>query len=339
MIEFVRLINFQRHKKLTIQLSPNVTTIVGGNNKGKSSIRRAFYWLCMSRPLGVRFIHHDADSCIVEIGVDGRKLAKRRGRQTPAKYRLDGKVFKAAGTTVPEEITNLLQLYDINFQDQIDPPFWMIESPAQVSKNLNAIVNLEDIDKSLSAIAGQVRTAKTTVQVCETRLESLQAEVRTLNWVEPLNAELLGLELLKDRVNGAMAQREGLSLCLGRVNTALEVKILLNEALEDAGRLLALGEQVRKTHKQRQELSDTVERIRQLQELPNTNELQEDMRRMEALRSDYETAKQEREELSAQLVRVANEQTRVDFYISALIEDQEKLKGVKVCPLCNSKIK
>ena len=57
MIKSIHLRNFQRHKKLDIDLSEGVNVIVGPSDIGKTAILRALYWLRFNRPLSTEVLH------------------------------------------------------------------------------------------------------------------------------------------------------------------------------------------------------------------------------------------------------------------------------------------
>src|SRR5690606_27874449 len=83
---------------------------------------------------------------------------------------------------------------------QLDPPFWFEKSPGQVSRELNQIVDLGIIDRSLARSAAQVRRYRSMVEVSEARLARAKQEVRELDWISSLDAALERLEALRDQL-------------------------------------------------------------------------------------------------------------------------------------------
>lgn len=183
--------NFQAHKSLEIQLD-QITTICGPSDIGKSAILRALYWLCMNRPSGEAFLREGAHFVSVRLGVDGRTIKRKKGKANT--YSLDGEVFKAFGSAVPEEIAKLLNVTEENFQGQHDSPFWFSKTPGQVSKELNRIVSLEVIDNTLSNIASRMRREQERVNLTKQRLEDAKEHKRELIWVPDLDSSLKKLE-------------------------------------------------------------------------------------------------------------------------------------------------
>ena len=63
---------------------------------------------------------------------------------------------------------------------RLAPPFWLSETPGEVSRQLNAIVDLDIIDDALSAVASNVRKTQTMADVCKDRLHVAQEKKQEL---------------------------------------------------------------------------------------------------------------------------------------------------------------
>jgi DNA repair ATPase RecN len=159
MLEKIKIENFQAHEKLLVDVDPHVTTIVGRTDAGKSSIIRALRWVACNRPTGDSVRKWGTERTSVAVLVDGHTIRKIK-KKGVALYKLDDKTYKAFKTDVPPEIEKVLNFHDVNIQQQHDAPFWFFETPGQVGKELNAIVNLELIDQLMVGIDKLVRTQK-----------------------------------------------------------------------------------------------------------------------------------------------------------------------------------
>lgn len=181
--------NFQTHQKLQIDLSPTITTIVGKSDVGKSAIYRAIRWIATGLPKGNHFIRWGEKTASVILEVDNHKVIRRKGSSNI--YKLDGKEFKALRTDVPEDIKQTLNLAPINFQSQHDSPFWFAESAGEISRQLNAIVDLSLIDTSIKKAIGKTRENKTVISYLETQVENAKKDVEQFGSLDSLR-ELLG---------------------------------------------------------------------------------------------------------------------------------------------------
>lgn len=204
MFEKLTLKNFQCHKRLNITFGKHVTTIVGPSDVGKSAVIRALKWLVANKPSGDAFRKEGTKQTFVGLKFDGgRKLVRRKGNSTNEMI-LDDKEYKAFGTDVPETISDAINISELNFQGQHDSPFWFSETAGQVSRELNAIVNLDVIDSTLKNIASELRKAKSAKEVGEERLREAKEERDNLSYVDDLSEDFEDLighdEILSDQV-------------------------------------------------------------------------------------------------------------------------------------------
>lgn len=179
MFHFIKLQDFQGHESLRMDFAEGITTIVGASDVGKSAVLRALQWVCLNHLSGDDFIREGAKSVLVSLRTDAGAIQRGKGVGGNL-YKLDGKEFKAFGVTVPEDIAKSLAVTELNFQGQHDSPFWFAESAPEVSRQLNAVIDLSVIDSSLSYVASEVRQANERKGFVEERVTSAQAEVDEL---------------------------------------------------------------------------------------------------------------------------------------------------------------
>jgi len=215
-IDRISIRNFQKHKRLVISPSPQVTTIVGPSDVGKSAIIRALRWVAFNRPGGTDFIHHGERTVSVSISTGhGVVCRKRSAKANIYKVSTDGEVvLRAIGSDVPNEVQRVLNLSDTNFQRQHDREFWLSETAGEVSRQLNQIVNLGIIDSTLANMASSIRTAKSTLAVVDSRIADAKEARRGLKWVRKANASLLALGVMEREITNAEGTARVLaSLC------------------------------------------------------------------------------------------------------------------------------
>lgn len=194
MIKNLRIRNFQKHKKLDIELDPNITCIVGATDTGKSSIIRAIKWACTNRPSPDQFIRNGTEFVSVQLDIDDNTI-KRRKTKKENSYVVNGdKEFKAIRTDVPEEISNLLNISLVNFQSQHDSPFWLSNSPGEVSRQLNNVINLDRIDNLMSEASSRVRKKKIELQLVEERIIEKRKQIQKYSKIDELNKFLIRIE-------------------------------------------------------------------------------------------------------------------------------------------------
>jgi len=192
-IKQLKLIDFQAHKSFVLDLDPLVTTLCGKSDIGKSSIIRSIRWLALNRPAGDAFIRHGKSRTTAILRTKDHSIYRKKGKGLNA-YKLDDKELKAFGVNVPSEVQELLKLGDVNFARQHEAPFWFMKSPGEVSKELNSIINLGLIDKTLANLASRLRETRAEATVSESRLAESRTEREQLAWVKEADAELKVVE-------------------------------------------------------------------------------------------------------------------------------------------------
>lgn len=196
MLKQIDIRGFQNHKKLTIKLSRYVNTITGLNDAGKTAIFRALYWVAMNRPIHGRFLNHTLGKAVVTLTFNDCVVTRKKTR-TINRYRLDGLVFKAFGSKVPQPIADAMALDEVNFQKQFDLPFWFLNTVGELSRELNKIVNLDTIDTITKKVAKRLKEAKAKHAWIKVSVTKAKEEYRKLKDVVLLDKKLQLVELLQ----------------------------------------------------------------------------------------------------------------------------------------------
>ncbi len=231
-IKSLALTNWQCHRAETIQLDKHLTVLCGESDRGKTSFLRALRFLCLNKPRGDSFITHGEKSTTVSVTVDGKQINRTKGSENT--YHLDDKRFAAFGNDVPPEIASLLNLTEDNFQGQHSSPYWLFETPGQLSKELNRIVNLESIDNALAHAAAGLRTARATVDSTTARLTQAREAVGALAWVPALHRNLCTAEEAYGKVVQVQQKR-------ARIACIVQDATILREQQANAAQRKAAG--------------------------------------------------------------------------------------------------
>lgn len=198
LITKLELRNFQTHSKLVIPISPGITTVVGSSDIGKSSVIRALEWVFLNNPSGVAFLKNGSSQVQVRLRIDGSTVTRSRGKRNL--YKLNKQEFISFGTQVPDSLSDFLSTSELNFQNQHDAPFWFGQSAGFVSRQLNEIVNLDEIDRTLTKVASVKRSANTTCDVLREKLKKSKKENTKLFFVNDLDSDLQKLEILQRKI-------------------------------------------------------------------------------------------------------------------------------------------
>lgn len=218
-----------------LTFSPGVNTIVGPTNIGKSSVFRAVRWLVEHRPIS-GLPTFGTDDTQVRISTELGMVVRFKNEEGYG-YKIDDQpVFLACGTNQPSEVQQVLGLAEINLQGQHDPPFLLTLTPGQMAKELNRIVDLSVIDKTMSATTAAVMAAKSQVSAMEEIVKAGEAEVAKLAWLPAAEQEFEKIQILDQKLQAAKLKQvllESLTYEVSQNTTAtLALECYLAELVE-----------------------------------------------------------------------------------------------------------
>lgn len=198
-IEWVSLKNFQQFRKQKIEFCPTVTTLVGGNGAGKSTVLRAVQWAALNRPPRGDYVRHGQQMASVKLRVGEHTIV--RGKLPGHQYRVDGNVFHNLKRGDPPRAVSLIVKLDaINFQYQMGLPFWLGESAGKVAADMNRIVDLAMIDRVNKYLAAEKRKWEVAVTVRADDLKAARMRVKELARVPEIKETRDGVRAAADRV-------------------------------------------------------------------------------------------------------------------------------------------
>lgn len=242
MIEQIILEDFQVHKRRVLKLSPTVTTLVGDNHSGKSACVRGLRFLCLNKlnRKAAKYIRFGKKSLKITVVVDGHVITRSAGRVN--QYTLDGKVFSAVGRKpIPPEIEELINVSPLNFQTQLDGPFWFGDTAGDVAKKLNEIVNLTSIDRTLATVKSLLTKTTSEVELTKSRLSEAQARKDQLAWVPDFLADVERLRTLQKSARKTRQAARKLRFIARKVSSAANLNKTLTRALRDADSVIKKG--------------------------------------------------------------------------------------------------
>jgi len=211
MINSIEIKNFQSHKNTRLELDPGVNAIVGPSDCGKSVVFRALNWLINNRPSGNDFHSWWGGEPKVSVLLDNAETIIRTKKKTENIYKLGPQIFKAFGSNVPDEISKALNTSDINFQFQLDDPFLFGQTPGNIARKLNEVVDLAIIDKALFAINQRYRKESGDLADSQAREENLSKEFDDYKWLPIAEGCLAKLEYQSNQLDYSKLNKETLS--------------------------------------------------------------------------------------------------------------------------------
>jgi len=337
MIERLLVLDFQCHKRLRIDFDSQVTAIVGPSDVGKSSVIRALRWLATNRPRGDSFIRWGENRTKVKLRVDGVDITRVRGGGQNS-YKVGDYQAEAFGTDVPDRVSQLLNLVPVNFSGQHDAPFWFSLTPGEVAKQLNAIVDLDSIDKTMAELSRRLRDVRAVREVTEGQLATAKEEQEQLAFVPQLVKEHNRIQALEKQLIGKRRKTACLSGLVGEVGDAgVRAKRLL-QAKTRALSAVKTGERVLGIINRAKRLGDLIRVIKEAKakvglKIP-------DLKRLETLKRKAEVSSGK----LWMLKRLLGEYKLAEQLVKKkMVEANRAARELKremggVCPLCGGKV-
>lgn len=338
MLEKIKLRDFQRHRALEVELDPLVTTFVGPSRRGKSSVLRALGFAALNDPSAEKEVKRwGSKDAKATLFLDGHAVTRSRGKKGNHYY-LDGKKFAAFGSKVPEEIADLLAVNEVNFQWQLDRPFWFLESASQVSRDLNRIVNLSAIDDALGRASAALNSVRSSRRVTESRKRSAEDKKESLAWVPRFRADVSAVLGLHERYARIRAKTALLGDILRRAALLRARVESRSKAILGAENALLWGRKAAAQLGRAESLRKSLVRLGKLRksaarQIPDLGELT-------ALRKRGDSLAERASELEGMLLSIQQRRKDLCQKNKELEKAKAELRSFsrgKVCPLCGRK--
>lgn len=347
MIKSLQIENIQSHKKSLFEFSPGVNVIIGTSDSGKSAALRAIRLVVENRPLGNSIVSHWADSGVITIETDTTKVVRSVGKQNY--YTVQGveSPFKAFGTTVPQEITDALNIGQINLQKQLDSPFLLSDSPGAVAEHFNKIAHLEVIDIGLQRINQNLNKLKSDITYTKEQLDGNKIELNQFEYLEKMEIDLEVLEEMESQKTALSKQVSSLdslinSILLVEANIESVKDLIVPEA--DVDRVLSLIERKNRIKLEIECLGKDVQQLKKSEETAmeyqNKIKAEESVNAVLVLIDSKNKFKRNIEILETELYNIRTTEKNIHVKSKALTAMIKELHDnmPDVCPLCEQEI-
>lgn len=190
MIEQIHIKNFQSHGDSVFDLVPGVNAIVGDSHVGKSAVRRLLHWIRCNRPLGSSFIKSGSRRAYGRVQFDNGVVERTKAAKKST-YVLGGnpEPYTSFGSGVPEDVTELVNMSDVNVQTQHGPFFLIMDTPGSVATYLRSVTGLDELSEVSSDINTRLRSAKSRMSTVEQEVTDLHNSIDDLDEIDVTRLE------------------------------------------------------------------------------------------------------------------------------------------------------
>jgi len=194
----ITLKNLQPFKALTIDFTEDITTLVGDNNTGKSTVIRALYWLFTNSPSGdwmCKEVNGKLKTASVRmVDTEGNAVKRIRGPKIN-RYILNGDKFDKFGRDVPEPIKEYfgklgIQCGNVELRPFIsmdeEQPFLIFESGPVRGSVLNYLTGIDVADKIKKSFSKEAGALKKEQKVKKQNIKELKTKLKKFKNLEEL---------------------------------------------------------------------------------------------------------------------------------------------------------
>ena len=336
-LKSVKLNNFQKHKSKTINFSPNVTTLVGHTEAGKSTILRALEWLFLNRAPKGNYITHGESKCSV-AAIINNKTIKRVKSKTKNIYKVNGLSLKQVGkNSTPDSVSKIVPLCEDNFQRAFDPPFWLSISAGQVSKNLNSIVDLSVMDNVLTIAASELRDIHKQIKETKVSIEEIKLKKEKLSWVKEWSKKLEEIIQLEKTISKIVNKLRRLHFIRESLLSLTQTKKIAYIANLKGEKAIKLADEIESLSQQISSINGVLKALdkeKNREKIPSIAELIELRKKGDSVAENCSLAEYALKSISQLETRVIQCKNLKQETIKRL----KKLKG-QICPTCHQPIK
>ena len=338
----IKIVNFQAHKSLEVDLNSHITTITGPSDRGKSAIIRALVWVMTNKPGGDDFIRYGANECSVTLYTKNHTIERIKGKKRNL-YILDGIEYKAIKSDVPEDIAKIFNINQNNIQQQFDNIFWFSETAGEVGRNLNSIVDLDIIDYVMSDIISKLNTRRSKNLALEELITKQEKELENEEQIELLQNMISREEKLESILSEKEQKTEKLSKLIQEIESN-EKFLLKGEKIQGIeSKLENLLTEYSAKEKVIEKLSYLIIQISSIKipfSIPEN--LLIGIEKFEELNKNLETKRKNYKKLSELIEDLESSEEDIIHYKKNLKEAEEKFHNLtdnQICPLCGNTFK
>lgn len=336
MLEYIHLINFQKHKDYTLKFNPNTNYITGVNGWGKSTILRAIMWVGCNVGDSKSFIRtYEDDNTIctakevsAEIGVDGHVI-KRVYSSSKNEYYVDGLKITGFGKSVPEEVASIFKMSDLNYSEQFSSLFLLNDSGNSLATELGEVASLEEMEDLSDNVNANIRAKQAEIQMLEETCNNSAKKIKDIgNKTSELESMDSELQSMISEYNEKEKELNELEAICTELNNKKDLTYLKDKIDSLEPDISLFSDDVY--------LSELISTLEKLKSIPPVSQDVVDRLDCDLKDTDFEI-----EDVSF-LENIVNSMKNLEsdsgFLTNELADIEQKLSSFSVCPYCGNSL-
>jgi DNA repair exonuclease SbcCD ATPase subunit len=248
---------------------------------------------------------------------------------------------------VPEEVHQLLNIGEVNFQRQIDGAYLLSKTSGQVASHFNKVAKFDQIDTSQQNIDKHIRELKSTIKHKEVDLKKNKEDIKQFDYLEEVETKLELLEQEESRLLNLRKRKLKLenliSLYESKKSELEELNqiISIEKPLDNLLRLVEQRADLEKKYKKLNMAIITIEHIkRRLKRLSTVVKLEEPVLHVIQLYNRRETLDAKRIRLKEAIFKLLSTQVSLNKAKGSfqLLSKKYNEEFPDVCPLCGLEV-
>lgn len=278
MIKQLHLKNFRSHENDIINFHEGFNVIIGEGCSGKTDIIRAIKLLNWFRPINFRYHSHFAKNkttSVKFISYENSVVELIKTKST-AKYIIKlpnskKQEFRKFKSTVPKEVSRIINLDKINFKFQFDQPFIVSESSSRITKIINEVTGIEKIDGWIKIINTKIKENKLLLSNAQNELETANNEIKRYSKLNEIKKLIDKYTQLNQKIEKTKNKYEYISNYVRSMKRSKRkikiIKKVLNPLEKCYNLLLEKNKQIEKTEKKIELVESYIDTNNHIEEL------------------------------------------------------------------------
>lgn len=356
MILSLHIVNFELHEDTLIEFVAGVNIIKGSTGQGKTSIRRALTYVVFSKPVQGRPKNKFKDSYVTIrcAGIPAITRGRIGGKKGKNYYKIDSKLIsgeeqdplKAFKRTVPPEITQMLDMSEVNIQEQFKEYYLLQNTAGQVAKTIHKLLGMDLVDKTARVTNSAILAQRKLLASRKIQIKNIEADIEKYTYIKSLESELDDLETATQNYEELDARYHNLTTLLERCKI-LQQRIAATkvpELIETNARALVTDILKFNTRqKEFDELHTAVKAIDQItkkqRELAEWLQVETEAIKLQNEIIDLQTHELQNQKLEKLITQLQENQIKTDNIRKVINYNTKELatlkKKLKICPVCS----
>jgi DNA repair protein SbcC/Rad50 len=353
MIKSLNISNIQSHEQSLLTFHPGVNIIIGNTDSGKSAIIRALRWVIWNRPSGDSLRSRWGGKTSVEIETEDGSVVRSKDKKDEYNVNIKGQkklLLSAFGTSVPEEVSNFLNINEINLQEQLDNHFLLGKgwTAGSVAAHFNKVANINEIDTSTSNINKKVSKLEADIEYDKAQIKEKKETLLTFEYLntaesllEVLEDQESRLSRLKTSVYNLRVKIDDIEEFSKTIETCKEGLIIEDQVNVILDQITRIESMKSKGFKLRILVSDIEVKKKKIQELSRYSQLSPLVTEVLKRITEKEALNHKQKALFKLLSSYRSTKTQLEAKKETYTHLLEKFSNEfpNICPLCNTNLK